>query len=733
MERNGGFRQTIVVCVLILALGSVARAQYGGGSGTPDDPYLIYTPEQMNAIGADPNDWDKHFQLMADLDLSGYTADQFNMIGNAFQDGRGGTRLEQAFTGIFDGNRHTLSNFACGSEDESYIGLFRYISDPNAEIRSLGLIAPQVDAQDGHSVGSLVGYLEMGTVVDCYAQEGLVSGEYCVGGLVGTVASGMCGEACASVKDCYFTGRVLGGSEVGGLAGESNGLVRNCYANGMVTGEDRVGGLVGSGYCLKGCYADGIVTGNDYVGGLAGDGGTITDCYAQTVVSGNRHVGGLAGQANSVVNCYAIGTVLANWDAGGLLGDADSDDVVASFWDVQASRQQTSADGEGKTTAQMQTVLTFRAWGEGDSAGVWTIDEGNDYPRLAWEQRPGLVIEALEFVDLLRGAGTADDPYLIYTVDELKLITDDPNEWDKHFKLMADIDLGAYPGVGFNAGWGDRSDNSLPFSGVFDGHGHVISNFTYLPQKGVFPGFFGHVQRASCQRRRGSEPQPDCDPNAASGVIKNLGLLNPIVGPFGTGALVELLGEGTVSNCYVEGGLILGNSGTVGGLIAYSYGTVSQCYAIGMTVIGGWETGGLVGHNVGDIIDCYSANTVIGGEDVENWWSEGTGGLVGGNSGRVTNCYSASTVTGEASVGGLIGIQEWGETTSSFWDVAASGLATSDGGMGLTTGEMQTAATFLVAGWDFFGEAENGAEEIWWIDEGADYPRLWWERPEGEF
>lgn len=30
-------------------------------------------------------------------------------------------------------------------------------------------------------------------------------------------------------------------------------------------------------------------------------------------------------------------------------------------------------------------------------------------------------------------------------------------------------------------------------------------------------------------------------------------------------------------------------------------------------------------------------------------------------------------------------------------------------------------------GWDFVGEAANGTEDIWWIDEGKDYPRLWWE------
>jgi hypothetical protein len=37
------------------------------------------------------------------------------------------------------------------------------------------------------------------------------------------------------------------------------------------------------------------------------------------------------------------------------------------------------------------------------------------------------------------------------------------------------------------------------------------------------------------------------------------------------------------------------------------------------------------------------------------------------------------------------------------------------------------AKTFLDAGWDFVGETANETEDIWWILEGKDYPRLWWQ------
>ncbi len=54
-----------------------------------------------------------------------------------------------------------------------------------------------------------------------------------------------------------------------------------------------------------------------------------------------------------------------------------------------------------------------------------------------------------------------------------------------------------------------------------------------------------------------------------------------------------------------------------------------------------------------------------------------------------------------------------------------------DDSYGKTTAEMQMANTFLEAGWDFIGETDNGTVDIWWILEGQDYPRLWWELIEG--
>jgi hypothetical protein len=194
-----------------------------------------------------------------------------------------------------------------------------------------------------------------------------------------------------------------------------------------------------------------------------------------------------------------------------------------------------------------------------------------------------------------------------------------------------------------------------------------------------------------------------------------------------------LVGEnnnGSVFNCSSTGP-VTGKNYNAGGLIGNNYyGSVSASYSTG-AVTGDWDVGGLVGENYrGDIVNCHSGGAVAGS-------GQGIGGLVGCNFGTVLTCYSSGAVTGDDSVGGLVGRSVidtlQGSAENSFWDIEASGLADSAGGTGLTTAEMQMANTFSEAGWDFVGETENGTEEVWWIDEGQDYPRLWWEAADAEF
>jgi len=70
-----------IVILGILCASPAVQGKYGGGSGTEEDPYLIYTAEHLNQIGWNDSDLDEHFLLMADINLSEYQRREFNIIG----------------------------------------------------------------------------------------------------------------------------------------------------------------------------------------------------------------------------------------------------------------------------------------------------------------------------------------------------------------------------------------------------------------------------------------------------------------------------------------------------------------------------------------------------------------------------------------------------------------------------------------------------------------------------
>jgi hypothetical protein len=264
----------------------------------------------MNAIGAEFNDWDKHFKLMADIDLGTYTGESFNIIGYSFL----------PFTGVFDGNGHTISNFTYISHGIP-IGLFADVWGENALIKDLRLIDPNVDAGTSHIVGSLAGSLSGSTISNCYAEGGNVSGETDVGGLVGANNGSITG----SYSTCTVTGS---GRLVGGLVGENRGSITTSCSSGAVSGTGHyVGGLVGSNFgSITSSSSTGTVSGTgDCVGGLVGsNSGSITSSSGTGAVSGTNLVGGLVG-SNSydgrINTSYSTGTVGGTGDSvGGLVG-----------------------------------------------------------------------------------------------------------------------------------------------------------------------------------------------------------------------------------------------------------------------------------------------------------------------------------------------------------------------------------------------------------------------------
>lgn len=349
---------TVGLAITCLLHGT-ALAQYGGGNGTAGEPHLIYTADQLDSIGVNPGDWHTHFKLMTDIDLSAYQGKSFHLIGND----------TQPFNGVFDGNGHTITNFTyvvTGAEEQSDetvivgIGLFRNVNGPNALIKDLGLIDPNIHpastcSKRVASVGALVGCFEIGLITNCYVEHGSVRAEREVGGLVGRslgviskcyttclvqsaeprvldiqrrseLIGGIVGWNFGEITRCHATGDVSGEAYIGGLAGRCfrSGTIAHSWASGDISGERQVGGLLGNNKApLAHCYASGRVTGQFHVGGLAGSSsGRTNNCYATGNVSAdNQYGGGLFGAHDGVMSeCYATGSVVSGSGGGGLVG-----------------------------------------------------------------------------------------------------------------------------------------------------------------------------------------------------------------------------------------------------------------------------------------------------------------------------------------------------------------------------------------------------------------------------
>jgi hypothetical protein len=318
------------------------------------------------------------------------------------------------------------------------------------------------------------------------------------------------------------------------------------------------------------------------------------------------------------------------------------------------------------------------------------------------------------------GTGEPNDPYEIAVADQLFHLADHRHLWDKAYRLVNDIDL--HP---------DRTSRAPinqavihRFAGIFDGNDHTISNL--MISGGSHLGLFGHVE--------------------SSGQVFDLSIV--AVNMIGSDDLVGGLAgynDGSISGCYATG--VVNGEASTGGLVGRNNGSIVSSYSA-VTVSAVDYVGGLVGENSGSITTSYSTGAVNASGATYGTW--GVGGLAGTNdpNGQIANCYSS--VSGAR--GGLVG-QNFGSIATSyssgrggslvrsngpasyngtaeasFWDIQSSGQTRSAaGGTGLTTSEMQMAGTFLSAGWDFIDETENGTDDIWWIDEGRDYPRLWWE------
>ncbi|MCP4708767.1 MAG: hypothetical protein GY869_09095, partial [Planctomycetes bacterium] len=487
-----------------------------------------------------------------------------------------------------------------------------------------------------------------------------------------------------TINGSNFAGEAQGNICVGGLVGENDfGKIFSCFSSGVVARSTYVGGLTGNNVdSISQSYSISKISGTTTVGGLSGGNfGQIDNCYALGEVTGDTFIGGLVGNnhadSGAILNCYSSGNIIGTgMNVGGMVGQ-NTGSISQSFWDIDTSGLTISSGGIGKATTDMlkQSTFTEMGWdfcGEIINGGkdIWCIAEGNGYPRL------------VELYQYSGGNGQSNDPFLINSFLDLKLVSANP---EKHFRLMVDIDM-AGEEYTESSMIGHYPDD--PFTGTFNGNGHIIRNISLSGAVSNYTGFFGYVAGADVE-------------------IKKLGLENITI-------------EANTNDF-------------IGGMVGYNYGaTISECFVTGSIL--GWDSvGGLVGYNEHGIINnCY-----IQGQ-IEGMWF--AGGIAGTNwQGAISNNYAAVEVWGFDAYGGLVGFNKDGSINECFLDAELSGninpIGYIDGGVisisGKSTTDMMGKSSYISKGWDFTQETVNGTEDIWDICDWVHYPRLAWQILDG--
>lgn len=272
---------------------------------------------------------------------------------------------------------------------------------------------------------------------------------------------------------------------------------------------------------------------------------------------------------------------------------------------------------------------------------------------------------------------------------------------------------------------GGSALESVIMGGRFHGLGHKISNLNIhdanFDSIGLFASVSGEVKDlhlVDVNFRRNTSFTVGGIAGGNFGSIVNCSVTGNIEGSYqvAAGGLVGF-NQGVISESYSNAEVISNlNGGAVGGLVGVNQSFINTSYATGAVGNAGYATGGLVGDNeeTGNISNSYATGEVFGANN-GGLAGNNAGGLAGNNDGSIENSYAIGRVTSTTSGGGLVdNYSEFGPATNSYWNTQTSNQATSAGGTGKTTAQMQQQSTY--AGWDF--------DNVWRINEGSSYPML---------
>lgn len=379
----------------------VDSVSFDGGTGTPEDPYIISTAEQLDAVRDNPS---ASYKLVKDIDLKDYLDQNYST--------QGWKPIDYYKGSVFDGCGHKVSGLWINRPNEDFVGLFGKFN--GNEIKNLSIELSPKGIIGNNYVGGLVGVSNGKIVSGCSVTGGPLVGEELIGKLVG--------ENTGIISHCYTSGESITSNSTitdcslsastgsGGVVGKNTGsLIENCFSTCDVIKKYGVssGGCVGwngSFGEIRRCYTTGNIYGgatgiNDngvgnQLGGFIGHNhrATVKDCYTAGSSYGmGDGAGGFAGnsinyRSSQIHTSYACckevdysQAFIGYNKAGSTVSKCYYDKDKGIKKDCRGRDSNSTLEAYGKTTEEMKKKETYEGW---DFDTIWDIKEGEGYPYL---------------------------------------------------------------------------------------------------------------------------------------------------------------------------------------------------------------------------------------------------------------------------------------------------------------------------------------------------------------
>lgn len=339
---------------------------FNSGSGTEDDPFLIYTQGELQKF----NEYTRQFSTSNDTKGKYYALAKNITLSDDWKPLR-------YFYGHFDGRGYTIYNLKIRVYEDDFYGphgFFDRLDSAGSTVKNLTIDGVEfVSAINYSSFGAISGEIVGNVIIDNCTVQGIYTinaeGDAPVGGLIGTAGTatitncinksnikyssetgkpkmgGIAGNAGNSYVNCKNYGDITNNGIGGGAAGivwiTSNGEIEGCVNEGNITVDfskqltgiiNRVAGITSNAKIVKKCINRGNLSECEYVAGIVNEvkGGDVSDCKNEASLSGINVAGVVNNTDGNVEKCENTGAII------GVTGTKTASSDVAGIVDYVA-------------------------------------------------------------------------------------------------------------------------------------------------------------------------------------------------------------------------------------------------------------------------------------------------------------------------------------------------------------------------------------------------------------